>query len=196
LIARKGLVAIIGAQFDMTVVAEATNGRQAVAEVRKHQPDVTILDMRMPVMDGFAAMSAIRAEFPGTNIVAISAFGGDHDVRRALDAGASSYLLKDVLHGELIEAVRSAHSGKRYLSPAVAASLADPVPAPNLSARELNVLNLIAQGSINKEIGFTLGIAEHTVKNHVKSILRKLGVSDRTHAVTAALRRGIIHLNS
>ena len=173
LIARKGLNAIISAQPDMKVIGEAANGQQAVAEFRNRQPDVTIIDMRMPVMNGFDAISTIRAEFPAANIIAISAFGGDQDIRRALDLGANSYLSKDVLHHELIEAIQSVHKGERYLTAPVAASLATKLPAPNLSARELDVLNLIAQGESNKQIGYLLGIVEHTVKNHVKSILGK-----------------------
>lgn len=194
LIARMGLGAIVNAQPDMTVVADATNGQQALALYREHRPDVALMDMRMPVMNGFEAVSAIRSEFPNARIVALSTFGGDEDIRRALLAGVQAYLTKDVLHDELIEAIRAVHAGQKYLPAPVAAALAAQLPRPDLSARELDVLRLIVQGLSNKQIAFTLGIAEHTVKNHVKSILSKLGVDDRTQAATAAIQRGIIHL--
>lgn len=194
LIARAGVGAIVNAQPDMTVVAEATNGQQAVALHREHRPDVVLMDMRMPVMTGFEAVAAIRADFPNARIVALSTFGGDEDIRRALLAGVQAYLTKDVLHDELIEAIRAVHAGQRYLPGPVAAALAAQLPRPDLSARELDVLRLIVQGLSNKQIAYTLGIAEHTVKNHVKNILSKLGVDDRTQAATAAIQRGIIHL--
>ena len=194
LIARAGVGAIVNAQPDMTVVAEATNGQQAVALHREHRPDVTLMDMRMPIMTGFEAVAAIRADSPNARIVALSTFGGDEDIRRALLAGVQSYLTKDVLHDELIEAIRAVHAGQRYLPGPVAAALAAQLPRPDLSARELDVLRLIVQGLSNKQIAYTLGIAEHTVKNHVKNILSKLGVDDRTQAATAAIQRGIIHL--
>lgn len=194
LIARVGLGAIVNAQADMTVVAEATNGQQAVALFREHHPDVALVDMRMPVMTGFEAVAAIRSEFPNARIVALSTFGGDEDIRRAILAGAQSYLTKDVLHDELIQAIRAVHAGQRYLPPSIAAALAAQLPRPDLSAREHQVLGLIVQGLSNKQIAFTLNIAEHTVKNHVKSILAKLGVEDRTQAATASIQRGIVHL--
>ncbi len=194
MIARAGVGAIVNAQPDMTVVAEATNGQQAVALYRQHRPEITLMDMRMPVMTGFEAVSAIRADSPNARIIALSTFGGDEDIRRALMAGVQAYLTKDVLHDELIEAIRAVHAGHKYLPPPVAAALAAQLPRPDLSARELDVLRLIVQGLGNKQIAFTLGIAEHTVKNHVKSILSKLGVDDRTQAATAAIQRGIIHL--
>jgi two-component system NarL family response regulator len=194
LIARAGVGAIVNAQPDMTVVAEATNGQQAVALHREHRPDVTLMDMRMPIMTGFEAVAAIRADSPNARIVALSTFGGDEDIRRALLAGVQAYLTKDVLHDELIEAIRAVHAGQRYLPGPVAAALAAQLPRPDLSARELDVLRLIVQGLSNKQIAYTLGIAEHTVKNHVKNILSKLGVDDRTQAATAAIQRGIIHL--
>lgn len=195
LIARMGVAAIVNAQSDMIVVAEATNGQQALMLYRDHRPDVVLMDMRMPLMNGFDAAAAIRAEFPSAHIVALSTFGGDEDIRRALLAGAQSYLTKDVLHDELIEAIRAVHTGRRYLPASVAAALAAQLPRPDLSARELEVLNLIVQGLSNKQIAYSLNIAEHTVKNHVKSILSKLGVEDRTHAATAAIQRGIIHVH-
>jgi two-component system NarL family response regulator len=195
LIARVGVGAIVNAQPDMTVVAEATNGQQAVALYRENRPDVVLMDMRMPVMTGFNAVTAIRAEFPGARIVALSTYGGDEDIHRAFLAGVQAYLTKDVLHDELIQAIRAVHTGQKYLPAPIAAALAAQLPRPDLSSRELEVLNLIVQGLSNKQIAYALGIAEHTVKNHVKSILNKLDVDDRTQAATAAIQRGIVHLS-
>jgi DNA-binding NarL/FixJ family response regulator len=195
-IARVGVAAIVNAQPDMTVVAEATNGQQAMALYRKHQPDVVLMDMRMPVLGGVEAVTAIRKEFPGARILALSTYSGDEDIHRAFLAGVQTYLTKDVLHDELVHAIRAVHAGQKYLPAPVAAALAAQLPRPELSARELEVLNLIVQGSSNKQIAFALSIAEHTVKNHVKSILSKLDVDDRTQAATAAIRRGIIHVNT
>ncbi|MGD1091820.1 MAG: response regulator transcription factor [Bryobacteraceae bacterium] len=196
LIARVGLAAIVNAQPDMTVIAEATNGLQALALYREHRPDVVLMDMRMPVMSGFDAVSSIRAEAPNARVVALSTYGGDEDIHRAFLAGVQSYLTKDVLHDELIQAIRAVHTGQKYLPAPIAAALAAQLPRPDLSARELEVLNLIVQGFSNKHLAHTLGIAEHTVKNHVKSILSKLDVDDRTQAATAAIQRGIIHLSA
>ena len=194
LIARVGVKAIINAQPDMKVVAEAANGMQAVELYRKHRPDVTLMDVRMPGMGGVEAVTAIRAEFADARIIALSTYGGDEDIRRALQAGARSYLTKDVLHDELIRAIHAVHAGGKYMPPAVAAALeASALPA-GLSAREMEVLSLIVKGQGNKQIAYQLGIAEHTVKNHVKNILSKLSVDDRTQAATAAIQRGIIHL--
>ena len=194
LVARVGVTTIVNMQPDMTVVAEATNGQQAVELFRKHLPDVTLLDVRMPVMSGVEAARAIRAEHPNARMVALTTYGGDEDIRRALAAGVQAYLTKDVLHDELLKAIRAVNAGQTYLPAAVAASLAAPLPRPDLSAREVQVLELIVRGLANKQIAYTLSIAEHTVKNHVKSILSKLGVQDRTQAATAAIQRGIIHL--
>ena len=194
LVARVGVSAIVNMQPDMIVVAEAINGQQAVEMYREHRPDVTLLDLRMPVMGGAEAAAAIRAEFPQARMIALTTYGGDEDIRRALAAGVQAYLTKDVLHDELLNAVRAVHEGKRYLPPAVAAALAAQMPRPDLSAREVQVLELIVRGLANKQIGYTLNIAEHTVKNHVKNILSKLGVQDRTQAATTAIQRGIIHL--
>lgn len=194
LIARAGVGAIVNAQTDMTVIAEATNGEQALALYRTHRPDVTLMDMRMPVMNGFEAITAIRAEFQEARIIALSTFSGDEDIRRALLAGAQAYLTKDVLHDELIAAIRGVHAGRRYLPAAAAAALSAQVPHADLSAREMDVLRLIVHGFSNKQIAHELGIAEDTAKNHVKSILRKLGVDYRTQAATEAIQRGIIHL--
>jgi two-component system NarL family response regulator len=194
LVARVGVSTIVNMQPDMTVVAEASNGHQAVELFRKHRPDVTLLDMRMPGMGGVEAATAIRAEFPNARMIALTTYGGDEDIRRALAAGVLAYLTKDVLHDELLKAIRAVNEGHTYLPAAVAASLAAQLPRPDLSAREVQVLGLIVQGLPNKQIAYTLNIAEHTVKNHVKNILSKLGVQDRTQAATAAIQRGIIHL--
>jgi two-component system NarL family response regulator len=194
LIARMGLSAIVNAHPDMTVIAEAINGEQAVALHRTHRPNVTLMDMRMPAVNGFEAVLAIRTEFPNARIIALSTFGGDEDVRRAMLAGAQAYLTKDVLHDELIAAIRTVHAGQQYLPTFAAAALAKQMPHPDLSVRELEVLHLITQGLSNKQIAQELRIAEDTAKNHVKSILRKLGADDRTQAATEAIRRGIIHL--
>ena len=194
LVARVGVTTIVNMQNDMTVVAEAANGQQAVEMFRLHLPDVTLLDLRMPGMGGVEAALVIRSEFPGAKMIALTTYGGDEDIRRALAAGVHAYLTKDVLGDELLKAIRAVNAGQTYLPPAVAASLAAQLPRPDLSARELQVLALIVGGHANKQIAFTLSIAEHTVKNHVKSILSKLGVRDRTQAATAAIQRGIIHL--
>ena len=194
LVARVGVTTIVNMQDDMTVVAEASNGNQAVEMFRQHLPDVTLLDLRMPGMGGVEAAITIRGEFPGARMVALTTYGGDEDIRRALAAGVQAYLTKDVLHDELLKAIRAVYGGQTYLPPAVAASLAAQLPRPELSAREVQVLGLIVRGMANKQIAFSLSIAEHTVKNHVKNILSKLGVQDRTQAATAAIQRGIIHL--
>jgi DNA-binding NarL/FixJ family response regulator len=194
LVARVGVTTIVNMQTDMTVVAEASNGQQAVELYRQHVPDVALLDMRMPILDGVAAAKAIRGEFPGARMIALTTYGGDEDIRRALAAGVQAYLTKDVLHDELLKAIRAVHAGQTYLPAGVAAALAAQMPRPDLSAREVQVLELIVQGQANKQIAYSLGIAEHTVKNHVKNILSKLGVQDRTQAATAAIQRGIIHL--
>jgi two-component system NarL family response regulator len=194
LVARVGVSTIVNMQPDMTVVAEASNGQQAVELYKKHLPDVTLLDLRMPVMSGVEAATAIRREYPNARMIALTTYGGDEDIRRALAAGVQAYLTKDVLHDELLKAIRAVHGGQTYLPAAVAASLAAQIPRPDLSAREVQVLELIVQGLANKQIAYSLSIAEHTVKNHVKSILSKLGVQDRTQAATAAIQRGIIHL--
>ena len=193
LVARVGVTTIVNMQPDMTVVAEASNGQQALEMYRQYQPDVALLDIRMPGMSGVEAAAAIRAEFPEARMIALTTYGGDEDVRRALAAGVQAYLTKDVLHDELLIAIRAVAAGQTYLPAAVAAVAAQP-PRPDLSARELQVLELIVQGLANKQIAYALEIAEHTVKNHVKNILSKLGAQDRTQAATAAIQRGIIHL--
>ncbi|HVP45574.1 MAG TPA: response regulator transcription factor [Bryobacteraceae bacterium] len=194
LIARVGVTTIVNMQPDMTVVAEAANGHQAVELFRKHRPDVTLLDLRMPGLSGVDAAMAIRREYPEARLIALTTYGGDEDIRRALQAGVKAYLTKDVLHDDLLKAIRAVHAGGTFLPPSVAATLASQTPGPDLSGREIEVLSLIVDGLANKEIAYRLNIAEHTVKNHVKNILAKLGVADRTQAATAAIQRGIIHL--
>jgi two-component system NarL family response regulator len=195
LIARRGLSAIINAQPDMKVIAEATNGKEAIALYREHTPDVMLVDMRMPVLTGFETVSAIRAEFPAARFVAISTFGGDVDIQRALLAGAQSFLTKDTPNDDLINAIRAVHAGQKYLPPSIASELKVNSSRPSLTAREIEVLRLIVQGLTNKEIAYAAGIANYTVYNHVKSILEKLGVADRTQAATVAIVRGIVHLH-
>ena len=194
LIARVGVKTIINTQPDMTVVGEAANGIQALELYRKHRPDVTLMDVRMPGLGGVEAIIAIRVEFANARIIALSTYGGDEDIRRALQAGAQAYLTKDVLHDELLRAIHAVHAGEKYLPAGVAAALESSALPAGLSAREVEVLSLIVKGRGNKQIAYALGIAEHTVKNHVKNILSKLSVDDRTQAATAAIQRGIIHL--
>jgi DNA-binding NarL/FixJ family response regulator len=194
LIARVGVKTIVNMQPDMTVVAEAANGAQAVELHRKHRPDITLMDMRMPGMSGLEAAIAIRKEMPEARIIALSTYGGDEDIRRALQAGVRAYLTKDVLHDELIRAIHAVQAGETYLPATVAAALAAGSLPADLTAREMDVLTLIVKGHGNKQIAYALGIAEHTVKNHVKNILAKLDVEDRTQAATEAIQRGIIHL--
>src|ERR1039458_9972516 len=170
LVARVGVSTIVNMQPDMAVVAEAANGQQAVDLSRQHRGS--------PGMGGVEAAAAIRAEFPQAHMIALTTYGGDEDIRRALSAGVQAYLTKDVLHDELLNAIRAVHAGQTYLPAAVAAALAAQMPRPDLSAREVEVLELIVRGLANKQIAYALSIAEHTVKNHVKSILSKLGVQD------------------
>src|ERR1700720_1659897 len=193
LVARVGVSTIVNLQPDMTVVAEAANGQQAIELYRAHLPDVMLLDLRMPILSGIEAAAAIHKEYPRAKLIALTTYGGDEDIRRALQAGVQAYLMKDILHDELLKAIRAVHEGQTYLPATVAAALAAQIPRPDLSAREVQVLQLIVRGLANKQIAYILTIAEHTVKNHVKNILSKLGVQDRTQAATAAIQRGIIH---
>src|SRR5215475_14592426 len=170
LVARVGVTTIVNMQPDMEVVAEASNGQQAVEMFRTHRPDVALLDLRMPVMGGVAAAQAIRAEFPAAHMIALTTYGGDEDIRRALAAGVQAYLTKDVLHDELLKAIRAVYEGQTYLPAAVAVSLASQLPCPDLSAREVSVLELMVRGLANKQIAYALKIAVHTLMNHVKNI--------------------------
>lgn len=194
LLLREGIATLLAAQPDMKLVAEASNGREAIEQYRIHRPDVTLMDLQMPEMDGVDAMIAICGEFPGARIVVLTTYTGDVQVLRALKAGARGYLLKNLLRKELLETIRLVHAGQKRIPPEVAAGLAEHAADETLSAREIEVLRLIAGGNANKEIAAQLSITEETVKGHVKNILAKLGANDRTHAVTMGLKRGIIEL--
>jgi len=194
-VVRMGLTAVITTQPDMVVVAEAANGRQALEFFRHHRPDVTLMDLRMPEMDGLEAITAIRKEFPDSRFIVLTTYDGDEDIYRALQAGARSYLLKDMLQDGLVEAIRAVHAGQRRIPAEVAGRLAERMDRTELTSREMEVLRLIVEGKSNKEIAARLKIAEGTVKIHINNILSKLGVSDRTQAATFALQRGIIHLD-
>lgn len=190
----RGLSAIIRAERGMRGVGEASNGRQLVEMFREHQPDVTLIDLRMPVMDGVEAVRTIREEFRNAGILILTTYRGDEDIFRALEAGAQGYLLKGMPPNELLEAIRKVHHGLRYLPPPVLETLANRPPNSELSHRELQVLQLIVKGMSNKQIGETLGISQSTVKWHVNIVLARLNVSDRTAAAVTALRRGIVEL--
>jgi DNA-binding NarL/FixJ family response regulator len=191
---RDGISALIANQSDMELVAEASNGLEAVELYRKHQPDVTLMDLQMPEMGGIDAMSAIRGEFPDARIIVLTTYTGDVQVFRALKAGARAFLLKGLLRKELLDTIRAVHAGQRRLPPEIAAEIAEHSTDDVLTPRELDVLRLIAGGNANKEIAARLSVTEETVKAHVKSILAKLGANDRTHAVTIGLKRGFIDL--
>ncbi len=191
---RDGLAAIMEQEEDMTVVGEASNGKEAVELFRARQPDVTLMDLRMPVMDGVEATTAIRAQFPDARILVLTTYDGDEDIYRGLRAGAKGYLLKDAGREELLEAIRGVHGGQTRIPSDVTAKLLTRMSGPELSAREREVLRLMALGNSNQEIAAALFIAEATVRTHVNNILSKLDVNDRTQAVTTALRRGIVHL--
>jgi two-component system, NarL family, response regulator len=194
LIARVGVTGVINMQSDMTVVAEAMNGRQAVDRFREHRPDITLLDVRMPKMSGIEAAVAIRAEFMDARLIALTSYDGAEDIRRAVEAGVLGFLTKDVLREELIKTIRAVHTGRTYIPAKLAAKLAEQRERPQLSPREVEVLELIVRGLGNKQIAYDLNISEETAKNHVKHIFGKLGVQDRTQAATIAIQRGIIHL--
>ncbi|HEY0931712.1 MAG TPA: response regulator transcription factor [Gemmatimonas sp.] len=192
---RAGLAAVIGSQPDLQLVAEASNGEEAIEAYRLHRPSIVLMDMRMPVMDGVSAIEGIRDEFPDARIIALTTYEGDEDIHRALSAGARGYLLKDTLRTELLQVIRSVHRGMRGIPAPVAARLAEHTPRIALTTRELEVLELMAKGLSNPDIAAQLGRAESTMKVHVRNILQKLGTDDRTAAVMIALRRGIIHLD-
>jgi DNA-binding NarL/FixJ family response regulator len=191
---REGVAAILANQPDMTLVAEAGNGREAMEQFRQHRPDVTLMDLQMPEMNGEDAVLSICAEFPGARIIVLTTYTGDVQVMRALKAGARAYLLKGLLRKELIETIRLVHAGQKRVPPEVAIELAEHATDGALSAREIEVLRLVSGGNANKEIAARLAITEETVKGHIKNILAKLGANDRTHAVTIGLKRGIIDL--
>lgn len=191
---RQGIAGLIGVQPDMALVGEASNGREAIQEFRKHQPDVTLMDLQMPEMNGLDALLAIRNEFPHAKIIVLTTYAGDMQIRRALKAGAQAYLLKNTLHKELMETIRAVHAGRKALSPEASYEIAEHATDDALTPAEISVLRLIAAGSANKQIADQLSITEETVKSRVKSILSKLGANDRTHAAMIGLKRGIIEL--
>ncbi|MEH2003439.1 MAG: response regulator transcription factor [Nostoc sp.] len=193
-IVRQGLATIINRDPEMTVIAQAEDGQQAIALFREYQPDVTLMDLRMPQMPGVEAITAICAEFKSARIVVLTTYDGDEDIYRGLHAGAKGYLLKDAKPNELLSAIRTIHRGQQYIPPEVGAKLVQRMSNPELSERELDVLRLMAQGMSNLEISTTLSIGESTVKSHVNRILSKLGVNDRTQAVIIAVKRGIVNL--
>jgi DNA-binding NarL/FixJ family response regulator len=191
---RDGIAALIGNQSDMELVAEASNGREAIELFRQHHPDVTLMDLQMPEMGGIDALSAIRGEFPEARIIVLTTYAGDVQVFRALKAGARAFLLKGLLRKELLDTIRAVHAGQRRLPPEIAAEIAEHSTDSALTPREIDVLRLIAGGNANKEIAARLSLTEETVKGHVKNILAKLDANDRTHAVTIGLKRGIIEI--
>ncbi|MBW4027755.1 response regulator [Acidipila rosea] len=194
-IVRQGLVALLKTTHEINVVAEASDGLQAIELYRRFRPDVTLMDLRLPKMSGVEAIGLIRQENSAARVIVLTTFDGDEDIYRALQAGARGYLLKGVDTDELMEAIRSVHAGKSRIPAFVAERLAERMGGPELTARELDVLRHIVSGGSNKEIANTLHISEATVKTHINNILSKLGVADRTQAATTALQRGIVHLD-
>lgn len=191
---RKGIAALVNAEDDLKLVAEASNGKEALDAFRSHQPDVTLMDLQMPEVDGLEAIHHIRSEFPDARIIVLTTYTGDVQVLRALKAGARAYILKGHVHKELLDTIRAVHAGQKRIPPEIAAELADHATDDFLTDREIDVLRLIGAGSSNKQIADELSIGEATVKSHVTNILSKLAANDRTHAVTIGLKRGIIEL--
>lgn len=191
---REGIAALVNAESDMKLVAEASGGREALEKFRLHRPDVTLMDIQMPGINGVEAISLIEAEFPGARIIVLTTYSGDAQVVAALRAGARGYILKGQVHRELLETIRAVHAGQKRIPPEIAAELAQHVADDDLTPREIDVLRLIAAGNANKQIADQLSIGEATVKSHVTNILSKLGANDRAHAVTIGLKRGIIEL--
>ena len=189
---REGIASLVAVQPDMTLVAEASNGRDAIQQFRAHHPDVTLMDLQMPEMNGIDAIIAIRNDFPEARIIVLTTYVGDVQILRALKAGARAYLLKNLLHKELLDTIRAVHSGKKSLSPDASYQLAEHATDDALTPGEISVLRLIAVGNANKQIADQLSITEETVKGRVKNILSKLGANDRTHAATIGMKRGII----
>jgi DNA-binding NarL/FixJ family response regulator len=189
---REGIAALVAGQSDMSLVGQASNGREAIHQYRVHRPDITLMDLQMPEMTGLDAMIAIRGEFPEARIIILTTYTGDVQVLRALKAGARAYLLKNLLHKELLETIRAVHAGKKTVSPDVSFQLAEHATDDALTPAEVRVLRLIAEGNANKEIAAQLSISEETVKGQVRNILSKLGANDRTHAAMIGVRRGII----
>lgn len=191
---REGIATLIKSQPDMVLVGEASTGREAVQQFQKHQPDVTLMDLRLPDMNGIEAMIAIRSEFPGARIIMLTTYEGDVEIQRALDAGARGYMLKSMPPKELLEVIRQVHAGKKRIPPQIAAQIAEHMSDEALTDREVEVLREIAGGNRNRDIAEKLFITEETVKVHIKHIMEKLGASDRTQAVAIGVRRGIIQL--
>jgi len=191
---REGIAVLLGDEPDMTLVAEASNGREAIQQFRTHRPDVTIMDLQMPEMNGLDAITAIRGEFRDAKIIVLTTYKGDVQILRALKAGAQGYLLKNTIHKELVDTIRAVHAGKKALSPEASYEIAEHATDDALTPAEINVLRLIAAGNANKQIADRLSITEETVKGRVKNILSKLGANDRTQAAMIGLRRGIIEL--
>ena len=191
---RQGIAGLVGGQPDMSLVAEASNGREAILQFRAYRPDITLMDLQMPEMNGLDAIAAIRGEYPEARIVVLTTYTGDVQVLRALKAGARAYLLKNLLHKELLETIRAVHAGKKTLSPELSYQLAEHATDDALTPAEIAVLRLIAAGNANKQIADQLSITEETVKGRVKNILSKLGANDRTHAAMIGLKRGIIEI--
>jgi DNA-binding NarL/FixJ family response regulator len=193
-IVRQGIAGLLSIQPDMTLVGEASNGREAIQQFRTHDPDVTLMDLQMPEMNGLDALIAIRTEFSDARVIVLTTYAGDVQILRALKAGAQAYLLKNALHKELLETIRAVHAGKKTLSPEVSYQVAEHATDDALTPAEISVLRLIAAGNANKQIADQLSITEETVKSRVKCILSKLGANDRTHAAMIGLKRGIIEL--
>jgi len=191
---RDGISALIGNQTDMELVAEASTGREALEQFRKHRPDITLMDLQMPEMNGIDALSAIRGEYADARIIVLTTYAGDVQVSRAMKAGARAFLLKGLLRKELLETIRAVHAGHKRVSSEVAVEIAEHATDEALTPREVDVLRWLSRGNANKAIAAQLSLTEETVKSHVRNILAKLGANDRTHAVAIALKRGIIDL--
>ncbi|MCM3873152.1 MAG: response regulator transcription factor [Pyrinomonadaceae bacterium] len=193
-ILREGIAAVLGAEKDLVLVAEASNGREAIEKFRLHRPDVTLMDIQMPQMNGIEAIQTIRKDFPDARIIVLTTYSGDTQATRAFEAGAFGYLLKNMLRKELVETIRSVHGGRKRIPPEIAVEMAEHHMDDVLTNREIEVLKQVAEGNANKLIAVRLEISEETVKAHMKNILSKLNANDRTHAVTIALKRGIIEI--
>jgi DNA-binding NarL/FixJ family response regulator len=191
---RGGIAALVAGQPDMKIVAESSNGREAIQQFRAHRPDITLMDLQMPEMSGLDAIIAIRGEFSEARIIVLTTYAGDVQALRALQAGARAYLLKNLVHKELLDTIRAVHAGKRTMSPQVSYELAEHATDDALTKAEIDVLRLIAHGNANKRIADQLSITEETVKSRVKNILSKLGANDRTHAAMIGIKRGIIEI--
>jgi len=191
---REGIAAVLASEADMVLVGEASNGREGIEQFRAHRPDVTLMDLQMPVMNGTDAIIAIRKEFPDARIIVLTTYSGDVQAVRAFEAGAVGYLLKNLVRKELVETIRSVHSGKKRIPPDIAVGIAEHHADDALTEREIEVLKHVAAGNANKMVAYNLDLSEETIKAHMKNILSKLGAKDRTHAVTIALKRGIIEI--